>query len=117
MTKGIIIPAVIIAATITFVTASSIASCYMLTTLSDELAAADSTDDYRALSKRFEKYEIYLSFAIGDNALSDIRMLMYELIAYAEAESDDETAAAKNRLYSRLEEQRRLSGLNFASVF
>ena len=117
MTKSILLSSIIIALTVVFISVNSIISADILKNIETQLKEENTTEEYRALEERFDKSASYLSFFMSDNTLLEIHSQLGEIIAYSESGSDDEMNAAKNRLCARLNEQRRLCGLNFKSVF
>lgn len=117
MKKAIIIPALVIAATVIFVGVNSAVSCNILSMLINELEESLSTQDFTRFEEHFEEHEAYLSFMVKDDSLCEIRSLARELESYAKSGSEDEVMAAKSRLYSRLVGERRLLGFNISSIF
>lgn len=117
MTKSIFLSSLIITLTVAFIAVNSIVSAGILKNIETELKEEKTTEEYKAIEKQFDKSAGYLSFFMSDSTILEIHSSLGEIIAYSEAGSDDEMEAAKNRLRVRLNEQRRLCGLNFKSIF
>ena len=117
MIKNIIISAAALTAIFFTVTVNSVICTNIFKKLCDKVQEAQSLEDYGKLEDEIKKHEFYLSFTIGNASLAEIRYCTAELYAYAKENNSEEAEAAKSRLYSRLDEQRRLSGFNFSSIF
>ena len=117
MIKNITISAIVMILTFLAVTANSIVCTNIFNALCESVQNANGIDDYKELQEELERRELYLSITIGNNALAELRYGAAELYTYANEGSHDEEEAAKSRLYSRLDEQRRLAGFTFSSIF
>ena len=117
MIRSLIFSVLLFALCIATITMGSVFTSRILSDLDAKAETANSLSEYKSIERLFEEKESFLSFFIRDTAISEMRYTIKEIIVFTECDSNDEAEGAKSRLCCMIEQQRRLSGLNFQSIF
>ena len=115
--KSIIISGASILLLFALVITGSLFLSFDLRTLRDEIEASDTLEEYKTAHEHFRKREKLYALAVGDAKLTEIRYSFDELITFSEFGTEDEAMAAKSRLVSYIECERRLSGFGIEALF
>lgn len=115
--KSIVIASVSLFVIFAFVISSACITQSALTSLSDAVGEADGVLEFEKIYNDFRRLSRYLSLTLPDSELSEIEYSILEVRAYLYHGTNDEADAAKSRLESKINEARRLSGLNPRSIF
>jgi hypothetical protein len=107
--KSIIISGIAILILFTTVISGSLALSEELSRLYGAVDAATTSEEYREAEALFQKYKKLYALAIGDTRLVEISYSFDEVICFTEFGTEDEAKAAKSRLLSHIEFERRLS--------
>ena len=114
----IILFAVIIAVIINSIALSGIISDignYVISAEEEDMAAAEK--EYRAIYDKYKKNELYISLTVSHDDLSNLEDAFSEIIGAARAGDRETVITTKSRLIDYLRHIRRLSGINFDSIF
>ena len=115
--KSIIISGVAILLLFAAVITGSLILSFDLGALGEEIKASVTVEEYKAAREHFREREKLYALAVGDAKLTEIRYSFDEVITFTEFGTEDEAMAAKNRLLSYVECERRLSGFGLEALF
>ena len=121
--KTAIVALVLLISALTLVVANSLVLGYMIDGLVCEVEGLDTNNPTAAreglekLSDRFESRRPFIGLTVNHNDITSIEASISELFGAADAADTKTLAVVKSRLIGELTHLRRLSGINFDSVF
>ena len=102
---------------------NSIALGKIIDRFNRELAAAEETNmilaekQYSEIYEKYKELELYISLSVNHDDLSNLENAFAEIIGAAKAGDSEAVIITKNRLTDFLSHIRRLTGINFDSIF
>ena len=119
--KAFILSAVIAPVLIIFVFINSYAVGYNIDKLTEGLENApsncESKEIYEELYKEYQKREKYIALSISHSDLLSIEDSFAEILGAIEARDEETLIIEKSRVIKALNHIKRLSGINFDSIF
>lgn len=115
--KSIIISGISILLLFSLVITGTLSLSRDLGRLGEAIEGAETVEEYQRVRDEFARREKLYALLVGDARLTEIRYSFEELITFAQFGTEDEAMAAKSRLVSYIECERRLSGFGIEALF
>lgn len=119
--KAFILSCIAAACVIIFVFTNSFIIYNRTSYLTDKIETIPSSsehgNEYKQTFEEYQKMQMYFSITVGHSDLTVIEDSFAELLGAVEAEDEESLKIAKSRLIQALHHLKRLSGVNFDSIF
>ena len=113
--------ALMLTVTTAFVFINSALITNMTNELSEELGAipndVERVDEYKSVEEHFCAMRRYMNLTVCHDSILSIESGFAELIGAAEAKDEESLIITKSRLLGEISHLKRLSGINFNSIF